>query len=262
MSMPLESPSTPPPPPLPHVAPQATGQPPRRLLITAGPTHEPIDLVRYLGNRSSGRLGIALADHAAHMGWQTTLLLGPTPRTPAHSSVALERFQTTADLDRLLANHFPHCDCLVMAAAVADYRPARPHAPPHRGPHSGAEHGPDQDKLRRTSESLTLRLEPTPDLLAACAARKRPGQLVVGFALEPRARLLASASDKLARKRLDMIVANPLETMDSDSIEATLLQPITGQAAPGAESTPGAIAKSAFASWLLSRIDSALLSRR
>ena len=249
--MPLDSQSTPLrlPLPLPGAAP-----PPHRLLITAGPTHEPIDRVRYLGNRSSGRLGIALADHAAQAGWHTTLLLGPTPRTPTHSSVVVHRFHTTADLERLLLTHFPACDSLVMAAAVADYRPA---AHP-----TEAQPLPSDGKLRRSDQHLTLRLEPTPDLLAACAARKRPDQVVVGFALEPRARLLASAADKLTRKRLDMIVANPLETMDSDTVEATLLTAAIPPAAPHADHTPGPIAKSAFAPWLLSRIAAMLASRR
>lgn len=249
--MPLDSQPTPTRPPLP---PPGAAASPRRLLITAGPTHEPIDRVRYLGNRSSGRLGIALADHAAQAGWHTTLLLGPTPRTPTHSSVIVQRFQTTADLERLLLSHFPACDCLIMAAAVADYRPTT-----HP---TEAQPLPADGKLRRAADRLTLHLEPTPDLLASCAARKQPAQLVVGFALEPRARLLASATDKLVRKGLDMIVANALETMDSDTIEATLLTAASSPAAPHAEHTPGPIAKSAFAPWLLTRIASTLALRR
>ncbi len=218
-----------------------------RLLITAGPTHEPIDRVRYLGNRSSGRLGIALADHAAACGCRTTLLLGPTPRTPSDSSVLVERFQTTADLQRLLTRHFPPCDCLIMAAAVADYRPAP------LGPEQAATDG----KLRRSKTGLTLHLEATPDLLSACAAGKRPDQIVVGFALEPRSRLIASATEKLVRKRLDLIVANPLETMDSDTIEATVLW-----ADGTTRFTPGAITKDEFAPWLLAQIESAVRVRR
>ncbi|MFN0012307.1 MAG: phosphopantothenoylcysteine decarboxylase [Phycisphaerales bacterium] len=231
----------------PKASPAASPQAPVRLLITAGPTHEPIDQVRYLGNRSSGRLGIALADHAVSRGWRTTLLLGPTPRTPSDSRVRVERFQTTADLQRLLTGHFPDCDCLVMAAAVADYRPVPAH------PDDAAPGG----KLRRGEAALTLTLEPTPDLLAACAASKRPDQTVVGFALEPRSRLIASATEKLARKHLDFIVANPLETMDSDSIEATLL------CANGpSRLTPGTVSKDEFAPWLLAQIEPGVLARR
>lgn len=210
-----------------------------RLLITAGPTHEPIDRVRFIGNRSSGRLGIALAEAAAASGWQVTLLLGPTPRTSADSRIRVHRFQTTADLELLLSQHFPDCHVLVMAAAVADYRP-RP-APP------------DADgKLKRDPAGLTLHLDPTPDLLAGCAARRDPSQLLIGFALEPRARMIDSARDKLARKRVDLIVANPLETMDADGIEAA----VVGPAGPIA-STPGPIDKALFAPWLLDVINRA-----
>lgn len=208
-------------------------------MITAGPTQEPIDQVRYLGNRSSGRVGIALAEAAAEAGWTVTLLLGPTPRTCSDSRVSVHRFRTTADLQLLLAANFPESDVLVMAAAVADYRP-RPN------PDVEAAHG----KLRRLADGLTLQLEPTPDLLAACSARRTPGQRLVGFALEPRERLLTSAREKLARKGLDLIVANPLETMDAEHIEATVVG-----AAQQVHTTPGAIPKEVFARWLIGLLD-------
>ena len=209
----------------------------RRILITAGPTHEPIDAVRYIANRSSGRLGIALAETAADAGWQVTLLLGPTPRSTTHSAVRLRRFQSTADLETLLKDELPGCDVLVMAAAVADYRP-RPPATPIA-----------QTKLKRVQQNLTLELEPTPDLLAGCSARRKPGQYLVGFALEPRDRLMESARGKLARKGIDMIVANPLETMDADTIEATVV------ARDGRTwQTDGTIEKDRFAPWLLDRV--------
>ncbi|MCB9846367.1 MAG: hypothetical protein H6811_10335 [Phycisphaeraceae bacterium] len=179
----------------------------RRILISAGPTHEPIDAVRYIANRSSGRLGIALAQRAANAAQDVTLLLGPTPLTPTDSRIALHRFQTTHDLDLLLTEHFPSCDALVMAAAVADYRPA----------------SPSPTKIRRAANPLTLTLEPTPDLLANCSSRRRPGQAIVGFSLEPAETLPAAAREKLIRKRLDLVVANPLETMDSSDIDAILL---------------------------------------
>jgi phosphopantothenoylcysteine decarboxylase/phosphopantothenate--cysteine ligase len=102
-----------------------------------------------------------------------------------------------------------------MAAAVADYRPR---AVPGGQP-------PAQTKLKRGDGPITLELESTPDLLAGVTARKRPGQVFIGFALEPAERLIESARAKLERKRLDLIVANPLETMDSPLIEATVLGP-------------------------------------
>jgi phosphopantothenoylcysteine decarboxylase/phosphopantothenate--cysteine ligase len=171
-----------------------------RLLVTAGPTHEPIDAVRFLGNRSSGRMGWSLADAAARRGWTTTLLLGPTESPlPVCSQVRVRRFRTAAQLADLLDEEWPGHDVLIMAAAVADYRPARP---------------ADDGKLRRDGP-VVLELEPTPDLLAGLAARTRADQVTIGFALEPAERLDVSAREKLARKSLDAIVANPLETMGS-----------------------------------------------
>ncbi len=224
-----------------HVSPpQPTTTPrrPRRILITAGPTHEPIDAVRFLGNRSSGRAGVALADEAAGRGWTVTLLLGPVSRTPSDSRIQTLRFRTCSDLQALLKEATAECDVLVMAAAVADYRPKV--NPEFFG-----------GKFRRKNENLTLELEPTPDLLAEVAGRRRPGQLMVGFALEPRDELLASARAKLERKKIDLVVGNPLETMDSETIDAVVL------GRDGFETrTPGTISKAAFAGWLMDVIES------
>ncbi|MCA3005209.1 MAG: phosphopantothenoylcysteine decarboxylase [Planctomycetaceae bacterium] len=218
---------------------------PRRLLITAGPTHEPIDSVRFIGNRSSGKLGIAIAQAAARRGDRVTLLLGPvgTETTAlADTGVVTRRFRTSADLQTLLVRHFRSCDLLIMAAAVADFRPKRP-------PAAG-------EKLKRSAQGLTLRLEPTPDLVAACAAarRTRHPQQIVGFALEPASRLAWSAKEKLIRKRLNAVVANPLETMDSDRIHATVYGFDDGR--PTALAATGSrLAKAAFGPWLLRVID-------
>ena len=213
---------------------------PPRLLVTAGPTHEPIDDVRYLGNRSSGRLGVALVDAAAGLGWDVTLLLGPHAAEPTHTAVRTHRFQTTADLKALLAEHAPAADVLVMAAAVADYRPL-----PDQHPGQGA-----GGKIKRAKGEMTLRLESTPDLIAAEASRKRDDQLFVAFALEPRETMLEAARGKLERKRVDAIVANPLGTMDASTIEATLLT----HAGPAGD-TGGPIPKTDFAPWLLEKIE-------
>jgi len=214
----------------------STSPEPIKLLITAGPTHEPIDDVRYIGNRSSGRLGVELAQASAARGWSTRLLLGPTYLEPNAPSVDLHRFRTTADLEALLHEHQPWCDVLVMAAAVADFRPC-----PNAAPASG--------KLRRTGQNLNLELESTPDLLAGCSSRRRPGQTLIGFALEPRDTMIESARSKLVRKGIDAIIANPLETMESDRIEATLL---TSYAKP--RETPGIMPKTDFAVWLIDAI--------
>ena len=215
------------------------------LLITAGPTHEPIDAVRYLANRSSGRLGIALAEAAARRGLRTTLLLGPTslpPPCPAGGSQPTTvRFQTAADLEELLAAHWPNHDVLIMAAAVADYRPAHPQASGKR-PRRGA---------------WSLELEPTPDLVRKLAAGSRPDQTLIGFALEPADRLPDEARRKLSEKGLSAIVANPLETMGGDEIQATLLLR-DGQilAPPG-----GTCSKRDFAEWLLEQLENVKMSK-
>lgn len=210
-----------------------------RIVITAGPTFEPIDTVRYLGNRSSGRMGIALANESASRGWDVRLLLGPVAATPDDSRITVARFRTCSDLEALLNQEAPGADILVMAAAVADYRPK---------PNPAMSGG----KFRRGSGNLMLELEPTPDLIAEVASRRRPGQLLIGFALEPRDELLASAKSKLERKRLDMVVGNALETMEADGVESAVI------VEPGGRETrpdqPSGMAKSAFAVWLVDRI--------
>jgi phosphopantothenoylcysteine decarboxylase/phosphopantothenate--cysteine ligase len=205
-----------------------------RILLTAGPTHEPIDAVRYLANRSSGRMGLALAEAAEHRSLPTTLLLGPTHlQLPDTSQTTVVRFQSTADLQRLLTEHWPNHDVLIMAAAVADYRPVA-------GDQSAS------GKLRRSEAGLTLQLEPTPDLLASLASITQPHQTTIGFALEPADRLIASATDKLQRKHLDAIVANPLETMDAEFVTATLLR-----SDGSATAAPANLPKREFARWLI-----------
>lgn len=208
-----------------------------RLLITAGPTHEPIDSVRYLANRSSGRMGLALAEAATERRIPTTLLLGPISIEPPQSShLTTLRFRTTADLQALLAEHWPGHDVLIMAAAVADYRPIQTDKP---------------EKIRRSNEKLTLELEPTQDLLAWLTRSTRPDQTVIGFALEPEADLKKAARGKLERKRLDAIVANPLKTMDSQRIAASVILR-SGQILD--PPSAGEIDKSAFADWLLDQL--------
>lgn len=219
-----------------------------RLLITSGPTQEPIDAVRFIGNRSSGRLGAALADAAAARRWRVTMLAGNDSLRPRDQAVRVVPFRTTADLEARLAEEVPLCDILIMAAAVADYRPK----------------AAEQDlagKRRRKGENLTLELEPTPDLLAGCARMREPRHIFVGFALEPRDELVASARAKLTRKGLDMIVANPLETMNAETIEATLMGAAGSPFAAGV-STPRPIPKAEFAEWLLDAVAALVAARQ
>lgn len=211
---------------------------PLSFLVTAGPTHEAIDAVRYIANRSSGRMGAAIAHEAASRGHPTTLLLGPVSIDPP-ACVRCLRFTSAADLERLLATEASLADVIVMAAAVADFRPA-------------AAAVAVNSKIERGT-GLSIDLEPVPDLIRGVAARRRAGQRLVGFALEEPAKLDDRARRKLSTKDLDAVVANPLATMDSPSIAGTLylrdgrvlVPPVAGPA----EVT--AMPKVAFASWLV-----------
>jgi len=206
-----------------------------RLLITAGPTHEPIDPVRYIGNRSSGKLGTALARAAVDQGHEVTLLLGPVRNPPPlPDAVRVVPFLSTQDLQDALNREFQECEVLVMAAAVADYRPAVVAT----------------EKLKRKSEgTLSIELEPTPDVVGSLTGSRQPGQKIIAFALEEPAALIPRATEKMQRKGVDAIVANPLKTMDADTIEPTWLT------RGGVQEPGGEMSKTDFADWLLSRIE-------
>ena len=204
------------------------------LLVTAGPTREPLDAVRYLSNRSSGTLGIAIANAAADAGHDATLLLGPVSQPlNLHKKVTLLRFETVSELQTLLQEHFPSADALVMAAAVGDYRLAEPMP----------------GKAERNKGDLTLKLTATPDLVSEVAKTKRDGQKVIAFALEERDQLEARARSKMQRKGVDAIVANPLETMDADDIEARFIS------VDGAIQRLASMSKADFATWLVRRLE-------
>jgi phosphopantothenoylcysteine decarboxylase/phosphopantothenate--cysteine ligase len=204
---------------------------PLRALVAAGPTHEPIDDVRYIGNRSSGRMGAAIAEALREAGCRVTFCRGPgVAEVPGCRDA---RFRTAGELLSALRAEWPDHDVLVMAAAVADFRPARAVA----------------GKMRRESGRTTLELEPTEDILASLASERRPGQFVVGFALERPEELEASARAKLLRKGADAIVANPLETMDSSDVDATVLLADGTRLSPG-----GRMPKRSFASWLAAQV--------
>ncbi|HXR60289.1 MAG TPA: bifunctional phosphopantothenoylcysteine decarboxylase/phosphopantothenate--cysteine ligase CoaBC, partial [Solirubrobacterales bacterium] len=164
-----------------------------RVLVTAGGTREPIDPVRFIGNRSSGRMGIALAAAAARRGAEVTLLAANVA-LPAPAGVRRIDVASTAELAAAAAREFPETHVLLMAAAPADFRSA----------------APAEGKLRR-SGALDLTLEPTEDILAALSASRQPGQTVVGFAAETAAdpeEAIDRARGKLRRKGADLIVLN------------------------------------------------------
>ena len=177
-----------------------------RVLITAGPTYEPIDPVRFIGNRSSGQMGAALANASTCSGHDVTLLLGPVT-APMPTNVRRIDVFSSRDMHAAVLREFPNHDLLIMAAAVADFRPK----------------SISEQKVERGS-TLTIELESTEDILAAAGAIKRPDQRTIGFSLVKRGEI-ARSREKLRRKNADLIVYNPLDTMSSTTIESILLYP-------------------------------------
>jgi phosphopantothenoylcysteine decarboxylase/phosphopantothenate--cysteine ligase len=200
-----------------------------RTLITAGPTREPIDAVRFIGNRSSGRMGAALAQAAIDAGHSVTLIAGPLSVAIPAKAVRID-VETAAQMHAAVLREFPENDLLIMAAAVADYRPKIVR----------------EGKLPRGGD-LTIECEAVPDILAELGRTKRTDQRTVGFSLESGGDL-DRAREKLRRKKLDMIVYNPTETMESAAIEATLLW------ADGRAEILLPLEKQLFASLLVDRI--------
>ncbi len=161
-----------------------------RLLITAGPTREYLDPVRYISNDSSGKMGFALAAAARKREMRVTLVHGPVAIAPP-TGVRTVAVVSAADMLAACTELWPRHDALLMAAAVADYAPAQR----------------SRSKRKKSTQDMTLCLKPTVDILAALAAERRPDQVVVGFALEDRAPR-RNAERKLRRKGLDAIVLN------------------------------------------------------
>ena len=186
-----------------------------RLLITAGPTREPIDPVRFLSNRSSGRMGFALAERAAARGLEVTLISGPVSlATPP--GVTRVDVVTAADMHAAVASHIDNAEVAIFSAAVADYTPAEVH---------------DQ-KLKKSAEILTLTLKRTVDILGSVRTAMGFQGYLVGFAAETE-NVLANARQKYERKGCDLLVANDVSRADigfdqSDN-EVTLLFPDGGQ---------------------------------
>jgi phosphopantothenoylcysteine decarboxylase/phosphopantothenate--cysteine ligase len=162
-----------------------------RVLVTAGGTREPIDSVRFIGNRSSGRMGFALAERAARRGAEVTVLAANVA-LPAPPGATVIEVSTAAEMAAQCTERFPDSDVLLMAAAVADFRPRNP-----------AGH-----KLKKNAGVPLVELEPTEDVLSTLANARRPGQVLVGFAAEHGDGAVAYGRDKLERKRVDAIVIN------------------------------------------------------
>ena len=209
----------------------------RRVVVSAGPTYEDIDPVRYLGNRSSGRMGFAIASEAARRGAHVVLVSGPT-RLDAPAGVTMERVRSAADMARAIREHAAGADAVIMAAAVADYTP---------------EHGSAEAKLPKSDGPIQITFVRTTDILQELGQTRgdaaRP--VLVGFAAEtgdPRPR----ARQKLARKQVDLIVANDVSRADAgfdvDTNAAVLID------AQGEVETP-VQSKSALASQIIDRVE-------
>jgi len=183
----------------------------KKVLITSGANHEPIDPVRFIGNRSSGKMGRAIALEALARGAEVTVISGPSEaQMPWGTTVVSVR--SAAEMAEAVERQAPNADIIIGAAAVADY---------------GVEN-PAGEKIKREKDTLTLTLVQNPDIIAAAGARKRTGQFVVGFAAETE-NLVPNAIAKLKGKNLDLIVANLVGTPDSDfgtdTVSASLITP-------------------------------------
>jgi phosphopantothenoylcysteine decarboxylase/phosphopantothenate--cysteine ligase len=178
-----------------------------RLLITAGGTREPIDPVRFIGNRSSGKQGYAIAQAAVTRGAQVQLIAANC-ELPDIEGVEIIPVETTADMARVLDERFSECDALIMCAAVADAKPVRQSI----------------EKIKK-NELESIELEPNPDLLASLAAKKGPSQVLVGFAAETQDHL-ENAAQKLLRKNLDLLYVNDVSggaIFGSDMTRGTII---------------------------------------
>jgi phosphopantothenoylcysteine decarboxylase / phosphopantothenate---cysteine ligase len=165
----------------------------KRFLITAGPTYEALDPVRFIGNHSTGKMGIALADYVASLGAEVFLVLGPTSEKPANTSIHVLNVESAEDMLREVQSHWKKCEVGIFAAAVADYRPAQKLA----------------QKIKKSEDRLELELVKNPDVLKWAGQHKMTNQVLIGFALETQNEE-DNAKDKLVKKNLDYIVLNSL----------------------------------------------------
>ena len=166
----------------------------RKILITAGPTYEKLDPVRFIGNYSSGKMGIALAEECAARGAEVELVCGPVSITTSHPGIHRTDVESAAQMYQATTTLFPEADAAILCAAVADFTPA----------------AVADNKIKREGNRLTLELEPTRDIARELGQMKKPGQVMVGFALETNDEK-SHAKEKLQKKNLDFIVLNSLQ---------------------------------------------------
>ena len=205
------------------------------VLVTAGPTREAVDPVRFISNRSSGKMGVAIAEAAWRRGASVTLVAGPL-EVAVPAGVRVERVETTSEMSDAVGKLLPEKDILIMAAAPADFRPAES----------------STDKIKRAAGKKTIDLESTADILATTRDRRKKDATVVGFALETR-ELIANAERKLAEKGLDLIIANdalePGAGFGGDTNKVTFIFP------DGARESLALMSKSAVADEILDRVE-------
>jgi phosphopantothenoylcysteine decarboxylase/phosphopantothenate--cysteine ligase len=205
------------------------------VLVTAGPTREPVDPVRFISNRSSGKMGVAIAEAAWRRGADVTLVAGPL-EVAVSSGVRVQRVETTDQMSDAIGKLLPHEDVLIMAAAPADFRPTKAAT----------------DKIKRATGTTTIDLEATADILAGTRELRKKDATVVGFALETR-ELVANAEKKLAEKGLDLVVANdalePGAGFGGDTNKVTFVYP------NGSRESLAMMSKQAVADELLDRIE-------
>ena len=166
----------------------------KKVLITAGPTYEKIDPVRFIGNYSSGKMGFALAGVCAEQGAEVTLICGPVMLQTSHPNIKRIDVESAQQMYEAATKHFPKTDIAILCAAVADFTPKTT----------------ADKKIKRKGDDLTIKLQPTQDIAAALGAQKKKEQVLVGFALETDNEL-KNAKDKMERKNLDLIVLNSLQ---------------------------------------------------
>lgn len=215
-----------------------------RVLVTAGPTREPVDPVRYVGNRSSGRMGFAIAQAAWRRGADVTLVTGPSPLNPPFGVDVVE-VETAVEMDAAVTARVAEADVTVFAAAVADYRPADPHG----------------GKLKReeTGSELSIALEENPDVAGGTVGRRKAGSVSVGFALETDD-VAANAEKKLERKRFDLLVANDAGE-EGAGFEVETNRVTIFRAGEQPTDLP-LLSKDEVAEEILDRVDGVLASRR
>lgn len=165
----------------------------KKVLITAGPTYEPLDPVRFIGNHSSGKMGLALANELYSRGADVTLVLGPTNLPFSANGIKLIRVTTADDMYQACMLQFEQSDIAIMAAAVADYSPAKE----------------EKEKIKKKDETFTIELTKTKDILKSLGEKKKKEQILVGFALETNNEI-ENAKEKLKKKNADLIVLNSM----------------------------------------------------